>query len=985
MCVGDSITKGFGGTPAVDPCALTATNLSNFLGTTITPLNYGQIGTTSADWLPTAMNFNFSNAVGEIATVGAANVPWVIITLGTNDAQAANQWSAATYASNMEAIVAGFVAHGINKVVLNQMPWIGNTSSPWNASSETFELAYVQQFPTIAAANPTNTFLGNQTLHFLTQYNPNLYSNVNDMIHLSGANQDNVAGNPGYTELAVLWANAIEGLFYLSNGAGYWQNVIDPWRATDWTQAGIPSYSPNDPPSDSWTQYGSTVAAYGTSGSPASCSTITAAFSGIGTNQYVKLGTGTFYLNAGCLLQGYNKAELRGSGPQSTKLVFSGSTGCGHGLGDGLVCLDATDSTYASGNPTGVNWTAGFNKGANQITIASGSSIVAGTTTLVLDQLDDGCLGAGTCAGESIDSSNYFNCQYAYNPNAQSVGTVTITNGTNVSGSGFSAAYGSEILLSISGVITSVPFIYINSTTGALGFAVANGSYTATFPTGCSYNNSVNASRPNRGQEEYVQVVSCSPSCGTNSSTVVTISPPLIHPNWNPSQSPQAWLIQSSHYVGIRDLTIDATSTTYSGTTWCAEGYNLADSWVYDVVFKSCANTTLYGFQMAQSDWHSNYIYNSGQSSPSTDNSAMNFTGGSNFIGNNICHNCHLALILNGPASGNVIADNFMVNDFTGNAVLFNAIFDGHGNGDDYNLFEGNIAPSEVQDQPHGTHLMETWYRNFLPGWESCANGNCGSSTAKTDQLEPVMDLSFDRYKNYVGNILGTPALTYTGYIYAGTVDYYTSGPAYAWNIGSGNGASPTNGGYPGGPIPLDPQTQVTMLRAGNWDAYSAATRWTQSEAATGTPVWPNFAPDQTCTSSLSCPASFAFAARPNWYLSSIPFPAIGPDVSGGNVGICTGTINTSGEQAGLPATSSSQCPSTSKTTAWAGHVNANPAMACYLSLGGLPDGTGGALSFNANTCYNGSSGITGAPTPAAFLSTILDPSAKIGDKWDHH
>ena len=75
-------------------------------------------------------------------------------------------------------------------------------------------------------------------------------------------------------------------------------------------------------------------------------------------------------------------------------------------------------------------------------------------------------------------------------------------------------------------------------------------------------------------------------------------------------------------------------------------------------------------------------------------------------------------------------------------------------------------------------------------------------------------------------------------------------------------------------------------------------------------------------------------------------------------MGQCTGTINTPGHYSGVAATKSAQCTGTSLATAWGGHVNAIPAMNCYLNvLGGVPDGTSGVLPFDANTCYGAGGG----------------------------
>jgi hypothetical protein len=77
-------------------------------------------------------------------------------------------------------------------------------------------------------------------------------------------------------------------------------------------------------------------------------------------------------------------------------------------------------------------------------------------------------------------------------------------------------------------------------------------------------------------------------------------------------------------------------------------------------------------------------------------------------------------------------------------------------------------------------------------------------------------------------------------------------------------------------------------------------------------------------------PASLYLARKPAWW-NFMPFPATGPDVTGG---IGPG-----------------------------GHSYGNPAQACYLRvMGGSDGGAGGPLSFNPNKCYG-----TGVPvTPVA-------------------
>jgi hypothetical protein len=117
-------------------------------------------------------------------------------------------------------------------------------------------------------------------------------------------------------------------------------------------------------------------------------------------------------------------------------------------------------------------------------------------------------------------------------------------------------------------------------------------------------------------------------------------------------------------------------------------------------------------------------------------------------------------------------------------------------------------------------------------------------------------------------------------------------------------------------------------------------------------------------------PASFYLSSKPSWF-GSTPFPPVGPDISGGNVGVCSGALNTPGQFSGVPATQSSQCTGTSLVSGWAGHVNAIPAMHCALDVMGMPpDGSGPALAFDAKACYGGSSS---DPNPPTNLTVVVN------------
>jgi hypothetical protein len=657
-----------------------------------------------------------------------------------------------------------------------------------------------------------------------------------------------------------------------------WSGILAPVRGTNWAQAGVTGGIP----SNSWTQCGATIAPYGSSSAPASPSTISTALSSCsGKSEYVLLGPGTFYLNNGICMTGVNNVELRGSGANSTFLVFSGAASCNNGNGSALIGFQSSDGTWFGAPATVYNWTGGYSQGATSITLSSGANITAGSTMIFLDQCDTGFTGS-SCSGTPVDNGNFFDCGDGYGEDAAK--------------------------------------------------------------TGCSVMGADNGNgRTHRFQSETVQAVSCSPACGSSGATTVTITPALIHPNWASGQAPQAWLVQPSSFVGVRNLSANGAKTQCTGGITFT---NVENGWVQGTALLNSYDNGIYLEATAHMSIVDNYVYNTGQNLVYSDPMSVKDTLGSDSLfQNNIVQGTRIAFVNGeGPSVGDVIAYNLAINCNDAADGMWGCYWQ-HSNGDDYNLYEGNVGNQMFMDQIHGTHLMLTMYRNFFTGWESCANGNCGGAAAKDAQISAADVLSYNRYSNWIGNVLGTPGVM-NEYSFTNAGYYTSSSDMPIWNVSSGN-----NGGtYI---VPTDPLTGSTMLRWGNYDTFNKAIEWNASEVPSSLSIYANSAPT-ACVSGATCPPSLYLPLRPNWWSSSIPFPAIGPDVTSGNVGICSGTPNTKGQFADLPAISNSQCTGTSLTTgAWGGHVNAIPAMACYLNtMKGTPDGTGAALPFDATSCY---------------------------------
>jgi hypothetical protein len=690
-------------------------------------------------------------------------------------------------------------------------------------------------------------------------------------------------------------------LTYVAQGQT-WSGLLAPVRATDWTHAGISGGIP----SGKWTQCGPTIQAYNGSGSTIvnALNHTGVGYTSCGANTYVQLGAGTFNLTTGIRNIGVSNVELRGMGADQTHLVFTGTSTCQGGNGTCLIGFEASNGMYpaaATGGQT-YNWTAGYAKGTTSITLSSGSGIVANSTMLILDQCETGYSGS-PCSGSAVDNGSFFVCGDKYS-----------TNG----------------------------------------------------PTGCSVNGPDGGlARPHRFQLEAALATACSPSCGNAGPTTVTIDVPLMHPQWSSSQTPQAWLIQPSQYVGVQNLSIDASATQ---DTAGVSFYNVANFWSQGVAVLHSYNIGIWVEQSVHGNIQSNYVFDAGQHLAYSDPTGIKYNWSDNLIANNIVQAVRPAIMAEGPSSGNVIIANYMINSYTGDDFMFGNEWDGHSDGADYDLIEHNVMNQFAQDLIHGGHLMQTYFRNLATGWESCANGQCGSYPEKDSNNEAVSSQSFNRYMNLIYNVLGTPGYTTT---------YSASSSNCANHYEFNNTVYATGCGNSGGsiPIPGDLSVNPSSMRWGNWDTATRATQYNLLEVPSGLSLYVNPLPIGICTALLTCPASLYYSSRPSWWSSSIPFPAIGPDVHNGNLGQCSGTLNTPGHYSGVAALTNAQCTGTSLTASqWAGHVNAIPAMACYLNvMNGPPDGSGNALTFNAASCY-GSASVTGSsgPQPPTNLNAVV-------------
>jgi hypothetical protein len=779
--------------------------------------------------------------------------------------------------------------------------------------------------------------------------------------------------------------------------AQQWSGIIDPARAIDWSQAG--SAQINDVRTLCVTSACNTV-----SGGTVTASSINTALASMSAHTYLQIPAGTFSLsnNIQCnASSGCSNLTIRGMGPNSTFLTFTGANGSGS-CANHSICFGSSDINYQGGpsNTATISGcsltstiTAGtFVQGCTFLSLSSTTNL-ATNSLMVIDQIDD----------QADTGGFYVGCE---------IGSNTINPGS-ATGDPSGACY-----------------------PGALINGLERGSSSlATI----------------RGQQQMVNVVGITGS-------VVQITPGLYAPNWSAAKSPGAWW--ATHPVfndGVENLSEDLTAITSSnqnGITF----FNCTGCWIRGIrsVTTSNGGTGWYHAQFSVSN-HGTFrdSYHSG-----ANGDAYGFTvsiGSDNLIENNIGQYPGEDAFYNSDCEGCVADYNFAVDTlFTLQANWLEQGSDYHGV-QLYSLFEGNVGAGMYADAFHGSHDNNTYFRNRWDGRER--NG----SSIPT-QNTSVMLVSGARYNNIIGNILGTPSYhtvykaTPTSnstngfhatincgvYTSTGTFDslcpatsmfwgnYDTVTNAVRWCGNSSDpGWSTTCGSVSEVPtsIPLGQNfiTQIgtgdgttttfsatlpnTPLFVGNSSAYACLGTCTHATYATfandnangvfantgssgtltgtinyttgavsltfgaapasGAAVYVNYLQNTGTTggypnpvpATTTLPASFIYASQPSWWPSGKAWPPIGPDVTGGNVGQCIGGTYSSSE---ITTSQNSQC--TGGTFTAMPTVVSIPAVDCYFNvMGGTLAGNTTALAFDAGTCYN-----SATVTPYGFTGTTM-------------
>lgn len=412
--------------------------------------------------------------------------------------------------------------------------------------------------------------------------------------------------------------------------------------------------------------------------------------------------------------------------------------------------------------------------------------------------------------------------------------------------------------------------------------------------------------RPQRAQRDFFKVTNIA-------GNVVTLDHGIRQPNWAAlaalgTGTTQAWWGSSTDYSsgdGIEDLSADSSA---SG----AGAANITlifthDSWVSGV-------RTLYGpnprahvllYQTAHVTVQNSYSYGSvSEGAGPTHYGVEEFPGYDDLIQNNIFQRRTSPYVMDG-AVGTVVAYNFVVNDqYSVSPTFMQASFYSHEGGNWGILWEGNIGPGYKSDVVHASSNMPTTFRNRFIGWEP----------NKTSETGAAKVYALQRFQNHIGNVTGKS-------------DYFTS---YEGSSGTCPNLSVWGFGC-GGPI-TDTFTYTSAMRWGNVSCFSGSCdsgRFVSGEVPSGIANYANAVP-----ASHSLPSSFYLSSKPSWF-GTLPWPGIGPDITGGSIDATNGTATWVAQPLG-------------------GFANLNSAQNCWENvMSGTADGSGGPFSFNAAACYS--------------------------------
>ena len=352
---------------------------------------------------------------------------------------------------------------------------------------------------------------------------------------------------------------------------------------------------------------------------------------------------------------------------------------------------------------------------------------------------------------------------------------------------------------------------------------------------------------------------------------VVTVRNPFFYDFSTGNPKIKFYFVQFLSNSGVENLKLDHGGVSgntnffvnFADRCWI-KGVESAFAVSYHFIFTGTLNMEL----------RDNFVHDGG-SGPN--NSGFNVFGNYTFGGNsnakienNIFNKCFPAIEINNSSSGLYIGYNYVYGSpsQSGTNLVTWTFDDGHAPFNIMNLYEGNIGEMWGVDGYFGGAGLGTVLRNYFTGFNP-------NYSVKGDAVQ-IKRLSY--YYNLIGNVVGSANQAPVGYLGCGGPYVYQLGMPNIGNcdlIPNGNDVFVPPGGYP------DPKVTSTLLRWGNYDYFTATTRFFITEVPADVPV----------PSNNSIPVSYIYTTTPSWWPGTIPWPPIGSDITGGN-GDTAGHVN---------------------------------------------------------------------------------------------
>lgn len=718
--------------------------------------------------------------------------------------------------------------------------------------------------------------------------------------------------------------------FSLSAHAQNWSGILAPTYGTgactlapsnvpagcgvDWTQVGIPGGLPTG------TQAGSMIAASTCSNGASDCtSTINTALSSCGgssgVERFVQLGAGTFLYNGTITVPAY--CYLNGSGANQTILTQGSSS-------SSSIVLGAAGGNASASRA--VNITSGATAGSTGLTLSSASGVSVGNLLLVSE------LNNPTYV-ESVGSegTTQLECLYGWGP-GNGMARQRCEIHQVIGKSGNLVTISPPLLTDYGG---TAPAWSASTYYGEYAFISANGSLWEQ-----TYNNTSSPYHCRSGSVS--PTFPSSPAIGTATVTDNTC----------------IWLA----YAAGTGLMAQAVPFAPSAVQAGIENLQIYDDGATrraDILIGTCMFCFVHGIEVnyTSDDWirdadgfrnqiDSSYFSNSFSHSAGGSDVAVDVYYGTtgDLVENNIFERGHVGgVMLEEGSAANVIAYNYVTGQFDTTATNWNSsAVDNHSAHPQFNLFEGNVWNGFAADSTWGTSSHGTLFRNWDQGTPMVCNptsttratvacspyGHPGQSGANSwhpfQQAQGILLAYTANYYNVIGDVIGSSQAqamvnTSNSALAQAASTVWHSGVDYGYGAtwsGMLIGFSETSDS---GSYALDSARPfTTMLQHGTYNNVSGSITWNGNLPHT-------------------LPASFFLSSKPLWWPSSLPWPAIGPDVTGGS------------GPGGYVYSSTA----------------ANPAENCYFNVMNAADGGGGSpLSFNAASCYPvGSQSTPASPT----------------------